>query len=254
MKRQDFELSVLSLELKKNPMALQLLVIVPLSDTERCLDTVVDEWMGELNQIGLDYELLLLDGSSQNRVEAFIGREGIRSQRYGNLGYGQMCLEGYRRACWSGATWVLQIDAGGQGDPAFFRAMWDQRHGCDVVYGHRAGRCDGSMHMLTCPLLRGLLRVTTGVDCPDAAAPYRLMSTAKLLPLVETVPSGFNLANIALAVQIKRAGWREAIVPITFRRRPSPGPAIPRMRSVGQALELCGQLLLLPRPVLPKVD
>ena len=74
-----------------------------------------------------------------------------------------------------------------------------------------------------------------------------------LLLLVDTVSFGFNLANIALAVQLKRAGWREATVPIRFRRNAGPTSAVPLMRSFGQLLELCGQLLLLPRPVLRPV-
>ncbi len=153
-------------------------------------------------------------------------------------------------ACWSGARWVLLIDSEGRCDPACFRAMWDQRGECKVVYGHRMDRRNGWTRMLKVALLRGLVRLTTGVDCPDASVPCRLMSTAGLLPLIDTVPSGFNLANIALAVQIKRAGWSEAAVPILFHRNSGPTPVVPLMRSVGKALELCGQLLLLPRPVL----
>jgi hypothetical protein len=77
------------------------------------------------------------------------------------------------------------------------------------------------------------------------------MTTNGLLPLVDSVPSSFALANIALAVQLQRAGWKEAQVPIVFRPRAGGEPTVPMTRFAGKALELIYQLLLLPRPVLP---
>jgi hypothetical protein len=76
------------------------------------------------------------------------------------------------------------------------------------------------------------------------------MSTTKLLSLVNSIPTQFDLANIALAVQMKRAGRRETSVPIVFRPRAGGDPSVPLVRFAGKALELFGQLLLLPRPVL----
>jgi dolichol-phosphate mannosyltransferase len=177
----------------------------------------------------------------------------IQSKRHENIGHGQTCLLGYRHACWSGAAWVFQIDSDGQCDPAHFSALWAERGNHDVVYGHRSVRRDGWKRKLSSALVRLVVRVASGASCVDANVPYRLMSTTKLLPLVNTVPSQFDLANIALAVQIKRAGRRETSVPIVFRPRAGGEPSVPLMRFAGKAVELFGQLLLLPRPVLREV-
>jgi hypothetical protein len=242
---------------KNHIVAHQLLVVVPVDDKKKCLQPLLCEWIAELESAGIDYGVVLLDDGACPVIGGILeslvrerGDDRIQRSRQHKTGHGQMCLEGYRLACWNHARWVLQIDAGGRCDPAFFRAMWDRRHDYEVVYGHRTERLDGWTRRLSGALLRGLVRMTAGVDCPDANVPYRLMSTNGLLPVVETVPTGFNFANVALAVQLKRAGWREASVPIVFRRASGPPTAVPLARSLGQALELCGQLLLLPRPVL----
>ena len=236
-------------------MARELLVIMPVHNEEDCLPAVLREWMDALEQTGIDFEILLLDDGSTDRTPAviaqFVQAESggrIRSRRHDNMGHGQTCLQGYREACWSGVPWVFQIDSDGQCDPAYFPAVWAARRDHEVVYGRRTVRRDGWTRVLASVLVRALVRIAAGVSCPDANVPYRLMSTARLLPLVDTVPSGFDLANIALAVQIRRAGWREATVPIVFRPRAGGEPSVPLIRFAGKALELFGQLLLLPRP------
>lgn len=238
-------------------MVRELLVVLPVFNEEKCLDPVLREWIRVLDRSGVDYGVLLLDDGSTDGTAEIIERwvsqsvhGHIRCVRHRNIGHGQTCLEGYRRACTAGVSWVLQIDSDGQCDPAYFDALWERRLGHQVVYGHRTERRDGWTRVLATWLVRGVVRIATGVDCADANVPYRLMSTTGLLPVVNTVPSGFDLANIALAVQIKRAGWREASVPIVFRPRAGGEPSVPLVRFAGKAFELLGQLLLLPRPVL----
>ena len=239
-------------------MPCELFVIVPCFNEERCLDSVLQEWSDELDRTGIDYKVLLLDDGSTDGTAALIKRwvqnraDGrLTSLRHANMGHGQTCLVGYRHACLSGAGWVFQIDSDGQCDPAYFREVWERREGHDVVYGHRTERLDGWQRVLASRLVRAVVRIATGSLCIDANVPYRLMTTNGLLLLVDSVPSGFDLANIALAVQIQRAGWREAQVPIVFRPRAGGEPSVPLARFAGKALELTGQLLLLPRPVLP---
>jgi dolichol-phosphate mannosyltransferase len=238
-------------------VARELLVVVPVYNEEQCIDLVLREWIEELDRSGIDYGLLLLDDGSTDRTPAIIAQwlEGranshLEVVRQTNRGHGQTCLEGYRVACDRKIPWVLQIDSDGQCDPAYFLAVWAKRNERDVVYGHRAERRDGWKRRLSSALVRLVVRVASGASCVDANVPYRLMSTTKLLSLVNSIPAQFHLANIALAVQMKRAGRRETSVPIVFRPRAGGDPSVPLVRFAGKALELFGQLLLLPRPVL----
>jgi glycosyltransferase involved in cell wall biosynthesis len=233
----------------------EIMVVMPVFNEEGCVEAVLEEWTKELERAGLDYGWMLFDDGSTDRTPAILARwarerEGERIEiiSRANRGHGQTCLEGYRRAAAQGVPWVFQIDSDGQCDPSFFPAVWEERHDHDVVYGRRARRRDGWKRVLASSLVRLTVKLATGADCVDANVPYRLMSTANLRPLVESIPSEFDLANIALAVQIQRAGWREASVPIVFRPRAGGEPSVPLSRFAHKAIELFFQLRRLPRP------
>lgn len=232
----------------------ELLVVIPVYNEESCIDSVLAEWTTELDRSGIDYEILLLDDGSTDRSPAIIegwktrrGDRRIELVRHANRGHGQTCLVGYRLAAQRRVPWVLQIDSDGQCDPAFFAAVWSQRDTHDIVYGKRAQRRDGWKRIVASALVRLVVRVASGADCTDANVPYRLMRTQHLRPLVDSIPPDFDLANIALAVQIKRAGWREAVVPIVFRRRAGGEASVPLTRFAHKARELIAQLKSLPQ-------
>lgn len=230
-------------------MAHELLVVIPVYNEEQCIDSVLEEWTSELERSKADYAILLLDDGSTDRTPSLLkrlekrdggGRVKVVSQT--NRGHGQTCLRGYRIACDEKIPWVFQIDSDGQCDPKYFAAVWAARQGNDVVYGYRAKRKDGLKRVLASVLVKAVVRAATGVDCIDANVPYRLMRTDQLRPLVDSIPADLDLANIALAVQIRRAGWREASVPIVFRPRAGGEPSVPVSRFAVKAWELFRQL------------
>jgi glycosyltransferase involved in cell wall biosynthesis len=236
-------------------VARELIVVIPVFNEEQCIESVLGEWTVELDRSGVDYAILLLDDGSSDRTPAILSEwrskrsDGrIEVVRHANRGHGQTCLAGYRIACQRGIPWVFQIDSDGQCDPAYFPAVWAKRGDYDVVYGHRATRRDGWKRVLASTLVRLVVRVSSGTDCTDANVPYRLMRTEKLSPLVESIPSNFDLANIALAVQIKRAGWRECAIPIVFRARTGGEPSVPLARFAHKAVELTAELRHLGKP------
>ena len=236
-------------------MARELIVVIPVFNEEQCVESVLRDWTATLDRSGIDYGVLVLnDGSTDRTLDAIQkhsaehGASRVEVVTHANRGHGQTCLAGYRIACQRGIPWVFQIDADGQCDPAYFPAVWAKRADYDVVYGHRATRRDGWKRILASTLVRLVVRVSSGIDCTDANVPYRLMRTEKLPSLVESIPPNFDLANIALAVQIKRAGWRECAIPIVFRARTGGEPSVPLLRFAGKAMELTAELRHLGQP------
>ncbi|MFM8886229.1 MAG: glycosyltransferase family 2 protein, partial [Chthoniobacterales bacterium] len=234
----------------------KLAIVVPVFNEERCIENVLWEWQPTISQIEPNCCFLLFDDGSTDRTLALIESWAARQKpgtcrvvSHPNRGHGQTCLTGYRAACDLGAEWVLQIDSDGQCDPKYFAELWAKRHGNDVVYGKRVERRDGWKRVLATKLVRLVVRLASGADCTDANVPYRLMRTKNLRPLVDSIPPDFDLANIALAVQLKRAKWREASVPIVFRPRAGGEPSVPLSRFMGKATELCTHLARLPQPV-----
>jgi len=234
----------------------KLAIVVPVFNEERCIENVLWEWQPTIIQTEPSYCFLLFDDGSTDRSLALMERWAAQ-QKPGtcriisrpNRGHGQTCLEGYRAACDLGAEWVLQIDSDGQCDPKCFGELWAKRHGNDVVYGKRTERRDGWKRVLATKLVRLVVRLSSGADCIDANVPYRLMRTKNLRSFLDSIPHDFDLANIALAVQLKRAKWREASVPIVFRPRSGGEPSVPLSRFAGKACQLAAQLRRLVLPV-----
>ncbi len=233
----------------------ELVVVLPVFNEARCLGVVLEDWSSALDRVVGGWRILALDDGSTDATPAvlrdWVARLGpgrLEVVRHDNRGHGRTCLRGYREACGLGVPWVLQIDSDGQCDPAYLAPVWAARDSADVVYGVRRRRLDGWRRVLASVLLRNLVRLRAGVDCADPNVPYRLMRTRGLAEIVGTIPADFDLANVALSVQLKRAGWREARVEIVFRPRAGGEPSVPLRRFAVKAAELAAQLGRLPDP------
>jgi len=225
------------------------MVVMPVYNEQASAGKVVTEWFAEIEKRTQDFSFLALDDGSQDDTrevleklqEQFGPRLEIISRD--NRGHGQTCLEGYQLALDRGVSWVFQIDSDGQCDPHYFSQVWELREQCDVIYGVRNKRDDGWRRVLASRILRLTLAITCGVNCVDANVPYRLMRTAVLRDLVDRIPADFCLANIALAVVLRRAGKaREGRVPIRFRERYGGEPSVGLGKFHNKAGELVRQL------------
>ncbi len=205
--------------------------------------------MSEVDQWTEDFTLLAInDGSKDQTLEILQRCQDQLGSRLEildqpNQGHGQSCLAGYRLASERGYRYVLQIDTDGQCDPQFFYRLWNLRNRYEIIYGRRYQRLDGWRRTLASQILRWVVRGAAGVWCVDPNVPYRLMKTDRLRSKIEAIPKEFFLANVALAVLLKRdPSWREATIPIVFRERFGGEPTV-RLNQFGtRAKELVRQL------------
>jgi dolichol-phosphate mannosyltransferase len=225
-----------------------LAIVMPVFNEQETLGRDLREWFLEVSCRTADFVFLVIDDGSTDgslRVLRDLREElGPRIEifSHANRGHGQTCLEGYRMACGRGARWVLQLDSDGQCDPQDFQRFWSQRDKYDVIYGVRARREDGWRRVVASGILRWTILVAARVWCVDANVPYRLMKTEGLVEMVDRIPGDFFLGNVALAVILRRAGWREGVVRIRFRARSGGEPSVPLSRFGARALELIRQL------------
>ena len=230
----------------------ELVVVLPVFNEEASVERVIREWIPVFDALQTGYGVLALDDGSTDGTPEIPGglqREfaALEMVRHVNRGHGQTVFAGYRLACARGARFVFQMDSDGQCDPRFFPALWAGRAENDVMYGCRVDRRDGWRRKLASRLLRAVVRVCSGVSCEDANTPFRLMRTDGLAEIVEKIPRTFDLANIGLAVLLKRAGWRHGGVPIRFRERFGGESKVPLARFARKAVELTGDLRRLHR-------
>jgi glycosyltransferase involved in cell wall biosynthesis len=227
----------------------ELMLVMPVYNEQASVRKVVIEWFQEVTNWTEEFVFTAInDGSTDGtlellkRLQSQLGPK-LEVRTHANIGHGQSCLAGYREACKRSIPFVFQIDSDGQCDPQYFFRFWRDRHKFDVIYGRRKIREDGWRRVVASHVLRATLLVTARVNCLDANVPYRLMRTQRLIPVLDLVPTSFFLANVALAVLLRRErACRHGYVPIRFRERYGGEPSVALGHFGHRALELRRQL------------
>lgn len=227
----------------------ELLLVMPVFNEQPSVRKVVIEWFQEVANWTEDFLFLAInDGSSDGTLQILRRLQEQLGPRFEildreNRGHGQSCLQGYRIACERGIPFVFQLDSDGQCDPQYFFRFWRDREKYDVIYGQRKRRDDGWRRVLASVVLRGTLLLFARANCIDANVPYRLMRTRSLEQSLEAIPADFFLANVGLAVLLRRrSDWRHGAVRIRFRERYGGEPSVRLGKFGSKAFELISQL------------
>ncbi len=225
------------------------MIIMPVFNEQASVRKVVTEWFSEIENWTQDFVFLVLnDGSTDGTLavlEQLKVQLGSRLEvvSHANRGHGQSCLEGYRHTLDRHAHWVFQIDSDGQCDPQYFFRFWRIRESHEVIYGVRRKRDDGWRRVLASRILRLVLMAVCRVYCVDANVPYRLMRVDVLKGPLDRIPADFFLANIGLAVLLRKdRKISEGRVNIRFRERYGGEPSVALGKFGEKASELVRQL------------
>ena len=201
--------------------------VMPAYNEEANIEDVIKQWhpvCEKINETGDEAKLVIAnDGSKDNTY-------GIMKQlqeKYPflvaidkpNSGHGATVLYLYRYAIENGANYVFQTDSDGQTLPEEFWQMWENKENYDFQIGTRGGRQDGGSRVFVTKTLRLVVWLMFHVWVKDANTPFRLLNIEKLKPILDIIPTDYNLANVAVSAIAVRWNYNIAWYPITFRPR-----------------------------------
>lgn len=201
--------------------------VMPAYNEEANIEDVIKQWhpiCEKINQLGDNAKLVIAnDGSKDNTYKIMKNLE----EKYPyfiaidkpNSGHGATVLYLYRYAIEEGADYVFQTDSDGQTLPGEFWQMWDNKEKYDFQIGTRGGRQDGGSRVFVTKTLRFVVWCMFHVWVKDANTPFRLLDVEKLKPILEIIPTDYNLANVAVSAIAVRWNYNIAWYPITFRPR-----------------------------------
>lgn len=201
--------------------------VMPAYNEEANIEDVIKQWhpiCERINQLGDNAKLVIAnDGSKDNTYKIMKNLE----EKYPyfiaidkpNSGHGATVLYLYRYAIDNGADYVFQTDSDGQTLPDEFWQMWDNKEKYDFQIGTRGGRQDGGSRVFVTKTLRFVVWCMFHVWVKDANTPFRLLDVEKLKPILDIIPTDYNLANVAVSAIAVRWNYNIAWYPITFRPR-----------------------------------
>lgn len=201
--------------------------VMPAYNEEANIEDVIKQWhpiCEKINQLGDNAKLVIAnDGSKDNTYKIMKNLE----EKYPyfiaidkpNSGHGATVLYLYRYAIDNGADYVFQTDSDGQTLPEEFWQMWDNKKKYDFQIGTRGGRQDGGSRVFVTKTLRFVVWCMFHVWVKDANTPFRLLDVEKLKPILDIIPTDYNLANVAVSAIAVRWNYNIAWYPITFRTR-----------------------------------
>jgi dolichol-phosphate mannosyltransferase len=195
---------------------------MPVYNEGASIEQAVQNWMSEVEPLGIRYEFRVYDDGSRDNTEQVLralaaNRAHLHVTRHANIGHGPTILRGYREAR---GEWVFQTDSDGEMDVKAFRTLWDQRESYDFLVGSRHGRDSPVTRRLVTAVSRLSVRLLFGQGIRDVNSPYRLMRATRLRELLGGLPIDLFAPNVILSGLAARNRLRmfETHVPHTSRQ------------------------------------
>lgn len=236
---------------------LDLCAVMPVYNEEEIVGSVAESWLGVLDGLGIDYELVAIVDGATDSSEQILRAVAERHRRLvvdvkPNSGHGPTILRGYRRGVTT-ADWVFQTDSDDEMPAASFGELWEIRHNADGVIGIRTSRNQSPGRRAISKLARLTTRVAFGCRLADVNCPYRLMRSSALAPLLAPIPDDTFAPNVVLSGMLARSGARLAEVPVPHRDRTTGAVSILGWRALRAAVRSFGQTVRLSRARIPRI-
>jgi dolichol-phosphate mannosyltransferase len=198
--------------------SVDLSVVIPVLNERENVERLLPRTAAVLDAIGCTYELVVVDGGSQDGTAAAAAAGGARVIRQTLPGYGGALREGLAAAQ---GTYILTLDADLSHDPDFIVKLWRARPRADVIIASRyvkGGVAYMPRHRLILSrILNGFFARGLGLPIRDLSSGFRLYRAAAVR---ELALQGTNFEVLEeILVKAHAAGWRLAEIPFTYYPR-----------------------------------
>ncbi|MCW3995565.1 MAG: glycosyltransferase family 2 protein [Candidatus Bathyarchaeota archaeon] len=196
-------------------------IIIPMYNEELTVGNIIDRTHAVLKQIGLPYEILVVDDHSHDRSLEAAKKHGVRLFMLNHhLGKGYVLRAGFAKAK---GDIVVTIDSDGSHRPEELPEVLTPilQDKADLVIGSRymnhkpvAAR---KLNRFGVRIFNYLIEIFTGVAITDSQSGYRAMKRS-VLDKQKLYAREYEIESEML-VKTAKAGFRVAEVPISFEQR-----------------------------------
>jgi glycosyltransferase involved in cell wall biosynthesis len=195
-------------------------IVLPAYNEEANVESAVGQVSAVAQQLGMDYEIILVNDGSADRTGE-IGRELMGRvphfrlvEHYPNRGYGGSLKAGFAAAT---KDLIAFVPADNQFDFGEIHLLLDALDGADIVSGYRTKREDHFVRKLNALGWNTLVRVLFGYLCHDIDCGFKLFRR-EILDHVNLASDG-AMIDTELLAGARARGFRIAEVPVTHLPR-----------------------------------
>jgi len=195
-------------------------IVLPAYNEEANVESAVERVSTVAQQLGMDYEIILVNDGSTDRTGE-IARELMQRipnfrlvEHYPNRGYGGALKAGFAAAT---KDLIVFVPADNQFDFGEINRLLERIEEADIVSGYRARRQDPFIRKLNAFGWNTLVRLLFGYLCRDIDCGFKLFRR-EVLKHVNLVSDGAMIDTEFLA-GAKARGFRIAEVPVTHLPR-----------------------------------
>lgn len=192
----------------------ELAIIIPAIDEQENLELLIPALWDVLGSIGVNAEIILVDGGSRDGTAHAAESRGARVVRQRERGYGGALLAGFAS---TPAPFIVTMDADLSHRPSFIAEMWNNRLNAHVLIGSRYIVGSEAQMTFSRRLLSKILNVTyarmLSLPLKDLSSGFR-MYRADTVKHLQLVARDFDVLEEVL-IKVYAEGW--SIIELPFR-------------------------------------
>ncbi|MCU0328917.1 MAG: glycosyltransferase family 2 protein [Chitinophagales bacterium] len=206
-----------------------LLVVIPVYNEEEIIQTVIKDWITVLNDLKIDFQILVLnDGSIDNTLaklqEVKLVYPQIEIIDKSNSGHGPTILEGYR---WNtSAKFVFQVDSDNEMKANHFKSFWELRNDFDFIVARRVNRASPIIRKIMTMISALVVHTFYGIGVKDVNSPFRLMNAEKYKEIYNKIPSDTFAPNLIISGMSAKNRLRIKNIDVPFEIRQTGLPSL----------------------------
>jgi glycosyltransferase involved in cell wall biosynthesis len=198
-------------------------LVIPVYNEAECITEVVNDWIKELDRLGISYRMIVLNDGSKDNTAAVLSRyrdnPRVNVINKKNSGHGPTILQGYQMAVQE-AHWVFQVDSDNEMRAEHFKKVWHERKDVDAIIGMREGRYQPLPRKIVSLFSRLIVTLFYGRGIIDVNCPFRLLRADVLAPILKQIPPNTFAPNVAISgiLVLKKMRVKNIRIPHTERQ------------------------------------
>jgi dolichol-phosphate mannosyltransferase len=221
-------------------------IVMPVYNEAECIDEVVNDWIRELDLLGISYRLLILNDGSRDNTADVLSKYGnnpkVRIINKKNSGHGPTILQGYHMAIQE-ALWVFQGDSDNEISAEHFKTLWQAREKFDAVIGSRTDRHQPLARKLVSFFSRFVVTLFYGSGVTDTNCAFRLLRSDILKQILNRLPKNMFAPNVAISGFLALEKARILNMTVPFRNRQTGEVSIKKWKLLKAAIKSFVQII-----------